>query len=422
MLQTPIGRWKLRQGVGYRLWPVTSLLARAYRRAVLRHTRVIAVVGSFGKSTTARAVSAVLNVPEHPGMLLNSWGEVASALLRVRPSQAHAVIEVGIARPGEMQAYAGTVRPDIAIVTAVGSEHNRSLGTLEATRAEKSWMVRALPRSGTAILNADDPNVLWMRGKTEARVVTFGFGEACDVRAESVRIDWPHGTRFRLKAFGHERDVAIRLIGRHMIYPALAAIAASQLAGRSLDGALALLESLPPTPGRMEPTALPQGAFVLRDDFKSALETMHAALDAFAEIPARRRLVVLGDVSEPPGPQRPIYQALAERVARMASHLIVIGHGLEAYSSGARRGGMPKSSIIDGGRTPQQAAEALGKLLQPGDVVLIKGRNTQMLDRIRLILQGRRVGCNITFCNVHTLYCNDCPMLERGWGKHRVIM
>src|ERR1700730_7751279 len=162
-------------------------------------------------------------------MLDNAWSSVAYAILRIRPLQRHAAIEVGIVDRGQMEIYARTVRPNMTIVTSIASEHNRSLGSLDVTRTEKTWMVRVLPRSGTAILNGDDPNVMWMQRQTSARVVTFGFGETCDVRTQELHVDWPYGMRFRLRAFGQERDVAIRLFGRHMVYPALAAIAASQL-------------------------------------------------------------------------------------------------------------------------------------------------------------------------------------------------
>jgi UDP-N-acetylmuramoyl-tripeptide--D-alanyl-D-alanine ligase len=421
MLQTPIGRLQLRKGVEYRIWPFTSRLARLYRSTVVHRTRVIAVVGSLGKSTTLRAVSTVLSLPFHWRMHDNAWSSVAYAMLRVRPRQSHAAVEVGIADRGQMQAYARVVRPNVTVVTSIASEHHRSLGSLEVTRAEKAWMVRALLPSGTAVLNGDDPNVMWMQGQTRARTVTFGYGESCDVRAEAVRLDWPQGTRFRVRAFGQEREVAIRLLGRQMVYSALAAIAVSQLEGVPLDEALSRLKALAPTPGRMQPVMLPSGVLVLRDDFKSTLETMHAALDVFAEVPGRR-IVVLGDVSEPPGRQRPIYQALGQRVGKIASYFVIVGHGLEPYHSGARRGGMPASHIIDGGRSPRQTAEALAGIIQAGDVVLLKGRDTQALDRVRLILEGRRVSCDIRFCNIHTVACEQCPMLERGWGTHRVIM
>ncbi len=310
MLGTPAGRVHVRQGIAYRAWPLLSRLARLHRRTLARKTRVIAVTGSFGKSTTTRAIVAALGLPRHDAMLFNSWSWIAFALLRIRPGQRHAVIEVGISKPGQMKFYARTVNPDVAVITSVGSEHHRSLGTLEVTRAEKSWMVQALPASGAAVLNGDDANVMWMRSKTRARVVTFGFGAACDVRADTVRLDWPRGTRFHLTAFGQERDVAVRLLGRHMIYPILAAVAVAQLEGFTLDRALARLSELEPTRGRMQPVLLPNGVTVLRDDFKSALETVHTALDVLGEIPASRRVVLLGSVNEPPGAQRPIYQAI----------------------------------------------------------------------------------------------------------------
>ena len=420
MLRTPAGRMHVRQGIAFRSWPLLSPLARMYRRML--KTRVIAVVGSFGKSTTTRAIAAALGVPEHSSMLSNSWSWIAFALFRIRPGQRHAVIEVGISKPGLMKRYARTVGPDVAVVTAIGSEHHVSLGTLEVTRAEKSWMLQVLPASGAAVLNGDDPNVMWMKEKTRARVVTFGFGAACDVRADQVRLDWPRGTCFRLTAFGEKRDVAVRLLGRHMIYPILAAVAVSHVEGYALDPVLARLRELAPTPGRMDPVLLPNGVTVLRDDFKSTLETVHTALDVLAEVPAPRRVVLLGSVSEPPGPQRPIYQALGERVAKIASHLVLFHNEFEPYWSGARRGGMPRTAVTSAGRTARDAAEALSQVLHPGDVLLIKGRGPEKLDRVRLILQGRRVGCDIRYCSLRTQECEQCPMLERGWEGHRVTM
>lgn len=422
MLCTPAGRIHLRHGVAYRLWPLLSAVARTYRRTLVRKTQVIAVTGSFGKSTATRALVAALGLPLARAALCNSWQWVAFAVLRIRPAQRHAVIEVGISRPGQMEAYARTVRPDVVIVMAIGSEHHRSLGTLDVTRAEKSWLLRGLPAAGTAVLNGDDPNVMWMKDKTRARIVTFGFGAGCDVRADAVRLDWPRGTRFRLTAFGEERDASVRLIGRHMIYPVLAAIAVARLEGCPLDRTLARLREMAPTPGRMDPVPLRNGVTVLREDFKSTLETVHTALDVLAEIPAPRRIALLGAVSEPPGAQRPIYQALGERVARIASHLVVFHHDFAPYWSGARRGGMPRAAVTDAGRSVHDAARALSRVLLPGDVLLIKGRGPEKLDRVRLILEGRQVGCAIRYCSFRTVECEACPMLERGWGRHRVIM
>ena len=347
---------------------------------------------------------------------------MSRALLRIRPGQRHAVIEVGIADKGQMRPYARIVRPDVAVVTSVGSEHHRSLRTLEVTRDEKAWMVRSLPADGTAVLNGDDANVMWMAAQTRARIVTFGFGESCEVRAVDARLDWPRGMRFRLVAFGTEREVALRLLGRHMVYPALAAIAVAQVEGVPLDDAIARISALEPTPGRMQPVALPNGVTVVRDDFKSAVETMETALEAFGAIPARRRIVVLGDISEPPGKQHAAYRRLGAQVARVADRFVIVGRMHDDYMAGARRAGMPERCISLAGRTPQAVAADLAAMIEPGDVLLVKGRDTERLARVVLILQGRTVRCDIRECHLRTVGCDDCGMLERGWGKRRVVM
>jgi UDP-N-acetylmuramyl pentapeptide synthase len=187
-------------------------------------------------------------------LLLNALTSVASALLRIRRSQRRAVIEVGINLRGQMERYARMIRPDIVVATSVGGEHEIEIGAFEDIRNEKSRMVRALRPSGVAVLNGDDPNVMWMAGQTGARIVTYGFGASCDVRASDLRLDWPHGSRVRVVAFGDEREVAVRLIGRHLIYPVLAAIAVAHVEGLDLDATLASLQSLSPTPVGCSPS------------------------------------------------------------------------------------------------------------------------------------------------------------------------
>lgn len=409
-----VGRRELVARAGDRIGPFLCGVARGYRATAIRSTRVIAVVGSFGKTTAGRAIVSALAVPQrHSG--LNSVAWVAFGLLRIRPGQPHAVIEVGISRPGQMARRAQTIRPDIAVVTSVGSEHNRSLKSLEVTRHEKAEMVRVLPPSGLAVLNGDDPNVSWMAGETRAPVVTFGCGEGNDVRATAVALDWPHGTRFRLHTPLGSRDVRIRLIGRTMVNGVLAAVAVALHEGKPLDEVLPRLEALTPTPGRLEPVRLPNGAMLLRDEFKAPEETIDAALDVLGQIPAKRRIVVLGDVDEPTRPQRRIYRRLGQRVGRCAEKAVFVTKGEHSSSSraGARAGGLP-SAAITSVRSVRAALDEL-RDLAAGDVVLIKGRHTQRLQRIALALTGREVRCDLEYCNARLTECSKCPMLGRPW-------
>ena len=165
---------------------------------------------------------------------------------------------------------------------------------------------------------------------------------------------------------------------------------------------------------------LPSGVVVIRDDYKSSLETVDAALDLLAEIPARRKLIVMGEISEPPGSQGPIYRRIGERMAETASLLVVIGGNFQRFAAGARRGGLSGEAVIDVKRSVRAAVEAIETALQPGDVVLIKGRDTQKLDRVALSLMGVECNCEIAFCEAK-VRCAVCPMLAMGWRDRKVV-
>ena len=145
-LATPLGRRRLLGTALYGAWPVLGPLAAASRRTALRRTHVVCVVGSFGKTTAARAVAAALGLRDPTGFG-NARGLVATTLLAVPPGRS-AVLEIGIGQAGDMARYPPVLRPDIAVVTGIGTEHNRSLRSLEATRHEKADMVRALGGTG----------------------------------------------------------------------------------------------------------------------------------------------------------------------------------------------------------------------------------------------------------------------------------
>lgn len=421
ILRTPGGRLLLLAELKVALWPLLHRTASAYRRHALSRTRVVAVVGSFGKTTTARAVTAALGLKESPRLEANASSGVAINLLFVWPGSAHAVLEIGVSQTGQMLPYATMVRPDITVVTSIGSEHHRSFGSLERTREEKSVMVSALPATGVAVLNGDDANVRWMAGATKARIMTFGTGPECDVRATEIALDWPYGTRFRLEYQGRSRAVRTRLLGKHQVHPILAAVAVGLAEGLDIEQTLPALERLPPTQGRLQLVEIGNGVRLLRDDYKSAIETIELALDVLGEIPAKRRLVVLGQVTEPQGPQGPLYRGLGARVGKIATAMVVVGGCFQRYATGAATAGMPRAAIVDAGHDVVAAAAAVRTMLQPGDVVLVKGRSTQRLERVALALAGRPIRCTIPECSFKMIRCDNCRMLERGWQGRRIM-
>jgi UDP-N-acetylmuramyl pentapeptide synthase len=415
LVRTRPGRLELRGRYTSWIWGALIPVARVYRATAARRPRIVAVAGSVGKTTTMRAVSAALGLPVSRQALLNanSAPAVARGMLRVRPWQKRAVFEVAIDRPGQMSRHSTLIRPDVVVVTAVASDHWRSFETLEATREEKADIVRRLPPSATAVLNSDDPNVRWMAGQTRARVILVGAATDAELRASEIELDWPNGMRFNLHLREQVRPVATQLLGRHMIFPVLAALAVADVEGVSVDDAIAALASLAPTPGRMQIMAVANGAFVVRDEFKASEDSFVEALDTFAEIPAGRRIVVLGDIAEERS--KDSYRAVGRQAGRFVDRMILVGNKYQAYRAGATAGGLDRSRITRV-RSAHEALDLLREELQEGDVVLTKGRWQQALGRIGLSLAGREVRCVADPCPFKRMLCDVCPFLEQPFN------
>ena len=396
--------------------PAVRRFTSVWRRTVVRSTNVVAVVGSYGKTTTARVLSAALCDEIHRYLTNNAGIFVSHAILRIRPGQSHQVIEVGISGVGKMAPHASTIQPDVVVVTSIGSEHGRSFGNLETTRTEKAKMVEGLRPGGTAFLCGDDDNVLWMAERTNERVVTFGLDPGNDYRASAIRSHRGGAVEFTVEhAERGTFEVQTRLIGEPGVRAALAALAVGL--EQQMDPAVLLerIRNTEPTVARLQPVQANNGAVLLRDEYKSSLETVEVALQVLGSLDAARRVCVLGEISEPPGRQGAVYREVGRRMAGVADRAYILGGNFQRYAAGARRAGMASDALIDCGRDVLGTLERLRAETGPGDLVLVKGRDTQRLDRISLGLLGADVRCDLSFCDAKAYRCHHCPMLERSW-------
>ncbi len=181
-----------------------------------------------------------------------------------------------------------------------------------------------------------------------------------------------------------------------------------------MDGILARLAELKPVGGRLDVRPLANGAWLLADEFKSARESIDAAFDVLDEVGAAgRKVVVLGPVAEPAGSQSAHYRALGERIARTAQ-LAVFVDCYREYKAGVHQAGMPAAALYDARGGLHDAIEYLRREIRPGDVILVKGRQNQRLERITLALQGRPVKCALRTCRIRMTRCAACSRLATG--------
>jgi UDP-N-acetylmuramoyl-tripeptide--D-alanyl-D-alanine ligase len=253
-----------------------------------------------------------------------------------------------------------------------------------------------------------------MTTQTRARVVLVGESDDAQIRARDVVLDWPHGMRFNVEVDGQVHPASTRLVGRHLVFVALAAIAVGYLEGVPLDQAITRVAAVEPTPGRMQTMQLTSGAVALRDDFKASVDAFDAAFATLAEIPATRRVAVIGEIAEETGQQD--YRDVGAKSA-FIDRVLFVGSGkhFQAFRSGARSGGMPEDRI-ERVASAQDALEVLRHELAPGDVLFIKGRWQQALGRVGLALAGRKVRCTVDPCPFKRMLCDVCPLLDQPFA------
>jgi UDP-N-acetylmuramoyl-tripeptide--D-alanyl-D-alanine ligase len=346
--------------------------------------RVIGVTGSVGKTTTKDAVAKVLSgkfrVLKSQGNLNNAFG-LPLQLLKLEAEHEVAVIEMGMNHAGEIAALAKIAEPDWAVVTNVAPVHLEHFadGIAGIARA-KYELVEALPLDGIAVLNCDDEYVTEFGRELGERVVFYGVGERAEVRASEIEENGVEGVSFTVTARGERARVQMRLLGRHNVHNALAAIAVGVRSGISLAGCAVAVGELRAGDKRGEVSEW-RGAKVINDSYNSNPRALDAMVDALLAMPVAeggRRIVVAGEMLELGPDGEGLHAACGARMAGVGVDVIVGVRGLaRALVEGAARGGA-NAVFVD---TPEEAGAWLRENLRAGDAVLLKASRGVRLER-----------------------------------------
>ena len=327
---------------------------------------------------------------------LNNHVGVPRMILRASAA-AHevAVLEMGMNHPGEIAPLARIARPDVGIITNVGTAHLEFMGTRAAIAQEKGMLAEALDTGGTLILSAEDEFTASLAARTAARVVVTAGLATGDLRAEGVRPDPAFagngggsgggGSRFTLVDVwdGQRAEVALAVPGAHMVVNALLAAAAGRALGMSLAECAAGLADARLTRGRLERKTL-GGMSFLDDSYNANPDSMTAALRVLASLPVPppgRRLAVLGRMGELGDAAPAGYRQVGERVAAEGlDALVTVGREAEAIGAAARAGGL--RSPVHAVNTTAEAARLLRAIARPGDLILLKGSRSAALETV----------------------------------------
>jgi UDP-N-acetylmuramoyl-tripeptide--D-alanyl-D-alanine ligase len=393
---------------------------------------VAGITGSAGKTSTkdiaAQLVSRLGPTVAPAGSFNTEYG-LPLTVLRSDLDTRYLVLEMSARGVGHIAYLCRVAPPSYGVVLNVGHAHAGEFGGLEQVAIAKGELVEALPASGVAILNADDPRVLAMAARTQARVLTFGYAppapapapapapgpggtttsvpmaptgsaaaptrptshadgaigtRAPDFQAADVRLDGLGRARFTLLTPDGAAPVSLRVHGAHQVPNALAAAALAHSLGLGLDDiADGLSTVVARSRWRMEVSERADGVVIINDAYNANPESVRAALDALRHM-ARdgRAFAVLGYMAELGDTSQAAHFAAGSYAAEAgAATVIAVGDETAPVLDGARAISSWHGEALAVPDGPAALA-ALRDRLKPGDVVLVKASRAASLESV----------------------------------------
>ncbi len=351
-------------------------LAASWRRSL--DVTVIGITGSTGKTTTKDLLLALLAPRGEPSPrgLTSTPRSACRWRSWPRPAETEVlVLEHAMRGAGQIAELAAISQPEVAVIVNIGPVHLELLGSIEAIAATKAELIGALKPGDTAVVPAGE-QLLEPYLRDDLEVVRFGPGgdvQLANADGQQVTIDHS-GTRIELE---------VPFSQPHLLSNLLAAVAAARAVGVTPAGRLEVAFS----PSRGQRVALPHGVTLIDDCYNANPMSMRAALDDVASVAngatGSRTVAVLGDMLELGEAARRFHSEIGERAGELGIDLLVTVGPL-ASAIGERYDG-EIYSVADAG----EAAALVPELLQPGDVVLVKGSRGVGLELVsESLIQG----------------------------------
>ncbi|GAA2667740.1 UDP-N-acetylmuramoyl-tripeptide--D-alanyl-D-alanine ligase [Actinoplanes palleronii] len=346
---------------------------------------VVGLTGSSGKTTTKDYIGQLLSrlgpTVALPGSLNNELG-FPYTVLQAGEKTRFLVLEMGARGVGHLRYLTGIARPSIGVVLNIGAAHIGEFGSVEGTALAKGELVEALPESGVAVLNADDPLVAGMAPRTGARVLLVGEAEGAELRASEVVVDAAGRASYVLKNGSSVGTVHLNVAGRHQVANSLAAAAVALTAGLPFDELVTALGEVGIVSGRrMDVFARPDGVTVIDDSYNANPSSTAAALHALAAMGAgKRTTAVLGYMAELGDHEVSGHAEVGRLAAELGvDRLIAVADDARPILDGAAEVGAWRGTA----RLAADQAAAIAILhddLRADDVVLVKGSRYRTWD------------------------------------------
>ena len=398
---------------------ISILWTEAHQVIKKYNPKIIAVTGSVGKTSTKDAIFAVLSPSRYirkseksfnseigvPLTILgcdNGWNNPfvwfanimhgLSLIVRKHEYPDWLVLEVGADRPGDIESLTAWLKPDISVVTRFGKTpvHVEYFKNREDLIQEKSHLVRALHRDGVAILNYDDEDVRAFGDYTESKKIFYGFDGGI-IKASHYRVltektgkgSFPVGIGFNVDYVGTPLAIEIfGSLGKHHVYPALAALAAACAQGITAEEAQTALKNHTPALGRMHLVDGIKGSLIIDDTYNASPIATFEALQTLQTLPkAKRKIAVLGDMMELGAHSPEAHKEIGNVAAKSCDILVAVGVRSRRIAETAMNSGMSEKKVLQFD-TSSEAGSFIQNMITEGDIILVKGSQSMRMEYV----------------------------------------
>lgn len=363
---------------------------------VERDIKVVAITGSVGKTTTkeftAELLSKKFRVLKSEGNFNNHLG-LALSLLGIEPHHEVAVLEMAMSGQGEIRALTEIAPPDVAVITNINPAHLEFLKSLDNIAAAKREILEGIKTGGTAVLNNDDPYVAKIGREWSGRKIMFGFSDGCDIQARNIQRRGYDGFRFHLRYGSQTHRVRFAFLAEGHLYNLLAAVGAASAFSIPFESIEKAIQDLRPFPKRGILFRLDKDIVLIDDSYNSNPKALETALRSFAELPARRKVAVLGDMLELGEAEIRFHEEAGRFVVQNGWNILVtIGRLGRRMAAAALAVGMRPDRVFSF-MTSDEAADKIFSLLDEGDLILVKGsrgiQTEKIVEKIKETLKER---------------------------------
>ena len=355
-----------------------ALYAIASYKRQLYDIPVVAITGSVGKTSTKDIVANVVSQKYHTvktiGNNNNNIG-LPFTILNAPIDMEAMVLEMGMNHFGEIHLLSGIAKPNICIITNIGTSHIGNLGSRENILKAKLEILDGAKEPYVVINNDNDLLHKWYEeNKNTLKIKTYGIYNTSDIQAKSMDMREEESS-YIVSLRGKEEKMKVPVGGEHFILNSLCAIAVGELLHIEIEDIKKGIESFQLTKNRMEVTECKNGIKIINDAYNSSVESIKASLAYMKHIKANRRIAVLGDILETGEFAKELHESIGKIVCENTVDILICsGENAKYIVESAKKEGFDEKHIYYF-EDKEEIIDALKKIIEPNDVILFKASN-----------------------------------------------